>query len=152
MPPDVGEGMTGSRFPGLPSGTEPGTWTRAAAPQPSTPNGSPRSRHPDPDRLTDHASPDVGVKATPLRGRPCGPRLDPNAAPNRPAARQSRARRRASPPQQRLTGHAPSGMTWYFLVAGQDLNLRPLGHETARRRLWTSTASQQRSEAGGSRS
>src|SRR5881409_2110405 len=110
MPRPVGEGMTGSRFPGLPPARTRNLDTlRPHHQHRSTPHGA--TPRPDPDRLTDHASGIAGVKATPLRGRPSGPRLDPDAAATRPHPPAPRARRRASPLIKRLTGPAPSGMT-----------------------------------------
>src|SRR4051794_18210418 len=83
MPLTVGEGMTGSRSPACPPAPNPEPGHVAARQVRPTHPRTERRRN-DPDRLTDHASPDAGVKATPLRGRPFGPRLDPNAATTRP--------------------------------------------------------------------
>src|SRR4051812_23582600 len=111
MPPTVGEGMTGSRYPGLPSGTEPGTWTPCGKPATSNPTHRRSHADTDPDRLTEHASPDAGVKATPLRGRPSGPRLDPDAATTRPTP-GGHGKERGQPARPHgLTGPTPSGMT-----------------------------------------
>src|SRR3954452_23842435 len=100
MPLTVGEGMTGSRSPAaLRHRTRNLDTLRHARPvQPTHHRSDP---DPDPDRLTEHASPDVDVKATPLRGRPFGPRLDPDAATTRPPQAIT-PRRRASQPV--LTG------------------------------------------------
>ena len=78
--------MTGSRYPGLPSGTEPGALDTSRQP-PNSPSHQ-RSVQTLTHRLTDHASHDVAVKATPLPGRPSGPRLDPDAASARPTPKR----------------------------------------------------------------
>src|SRR3954447_19819492 len=69
----------------------------------------------DPDRLTEHASPGVGVKATPLRGPPFGPRLDPDTATTRPTP-GGHGKKKGQPARPHgLTGPTPSGMTWGFV-------------------------------------
>src|SRR4051794_37230640 len=117
MPLTVGEGMTGSRSPAaLRHRTRNLDTLRHARPVQSTHHRS--DTDPDPDRLTEHASPDVDVKATPLRGRPFGPRLDPDAATTRPPP-GDHAKKKGQPARPHgLTGPTPSGMTWHFLVAG----------------------------------
>src|SRR4051812_23852558 len=107
--------MTGSRFPGLPPGTEPGTLDTLRQPHPTqlTDGAAPDT---DPDRLTEPASPDAGIKATPLRGRPFGPRLDPDTATTRPTP-GGHGKKKGQPARPHgLTGPTPSGMTWVFLV------------------------------------
>jgi len=93
--------MTGSRFPGPPSGTEPGTWTPAAPPSSTTITSPGGARPPGPDRLTDHASPDAGVKATPLRGRPTGRALTPTP-PRRAHTPGAQGKKKGQSPHQEV--------------------------------------------------
>ena len=94
MPRFVGEGMTGSRPQACPPGTEPGTWTRDHIPDTRLNRNSTRpATHSRRSAPRQHAPNGVGVKAKPLRGRPRGPRLDPDAdigAPTTTAERQNK--------------------------------------------------------------
>src|SRR3954463_14507635 len=110
MPLTVGEGMTGSRSPAaLRHRTRNLDTLRHARPVQSTHHRS--DTDPDPDRLTEHASPDAGVKATPLRGRPFGPRLDPDAATTRPTPGDHGQEKGQAARPHGVTGPTPSGMT-----------------------------------------
>ena len=58
----------------------------------------------------------------PLRGRPCGPILDPDAYPGAFTTRRRTASRKITYSNTRLTGPAPSGMTCAF-VARQRMDV-----------------------------
>src|SRR4051794_17743242 len=110
MPLTVGEGMTGSRSPACPPAPnpEPG---HAAARQPHPTHSRRSDADTDPDRLTEHASPDAGGKATPLRGRPFGRALTPTPATTRPTP-DGHGKKKGQPARPHgLTGPTPSGMT-----------------------------------------
>src|SRR3954452_14740276 len=64
-------------------------------------------------RFHQHAPCGVDIQALrPLRGRPCGPILDPDAYPGAPTTRRRTAKRKINHRRTRLTGTTPSGMTW----------------------------------------
>src|SRR4051812_24763137 len=98
-------------------GTAPGTLDTLRQPHPTqlTDGAAPDT---DPDRLTEPASPDAGIKATPLRGRPFGPRLDSDAAPTRPTPGDHGKKKGQPARPHGLTGPTPSGMTCYFSCSG----------------------------------
>jgi hypothetical protein len=63
-------------------------------------------------RREQHAPNDVGVKdLRPLRGRPTGPILDPDALTRRAQNLTEKTKERSASPRGPLTGPTPTGMT-----------------------------------------
>src|SRR5215212_1500147 len=82
---------------------------------------APRPRAPEPHgaaptrllRPEQRAPSGVCVKdLRPLRGRPFGSILDPNASPRRAQEQAKNGKKKDHPARTGLTGPAPSGMTW----------------------------------------
>jgi hypothetical protein len=118
-------------------GTGTGARTRPSITRPPGAARPPRS-----PPLEQHAPPGVGIKdLRPLRGRPCGPILDPDASARRAQNRRRDLEERSGATNRGLTGPAPSGMTREPLrplsgpLRGQATGL-PFGRAAPPKAVW----------------